>query len=107
MISRLSRDSCLCRFSSLHLVSGFHQLVDQGGGGGEAHRHPPLAGGETECDMGLVGPAVPDGDDVLSSVDVLAPGQLDDQVLVHRRDGQEANRELVEGSLMALLRQLG
>ena len=57
--------------------------------------------------MGLVGPAVPDGDDVLSSVDVLAPGQLDDQVLVHRRDGQEANRELVEGGLKALLRQLG
>ena len=55
---------------------------------------------------GLVGPAVPDGDGVLSSVDVLAPGQLDDQVLVHRRDGQEANRELVEGGQMVLLRQI-
>ena len=46
-----------------------------------------------------------DGDDVLSSVDVLAPGQLDDQVPVHRRDGQEANRELVESGQMILLRQ--
>ena len=37
---------------------------------------------------------------------VLASGQLDDQLLVHRRDGQEANRELVEGGQMVLLRQL-
>ena len=89
-------------------VSCLDQLVDQRGGRGEADRQTPLAGGETEteCDMGLVGPAVPDGDDVLSSVDVLAPGQLDDQVLVHRRDGQEANRELVEGGQMVLLRQI-
>ena len=81
--------------------------MDQRGGRGETDRQTPLDGGETEteCDMGLVGPAVPDGDDVLSSVDVLAPGQLDDQVLVHRRDGQEANRELVESGQMILLRQ--
>ena len=27
------------------LVPGLHHFVDQGGGRGEAHRHPPLAGG--------------------------------------------------------------
>ena len=30
------------------LIPGFHQLVDQGGGGGEAHRQSPLAGGEAQ-----------------------------------------------------------
>ena len=39
--------------------------------------------------MGLAGAAVADGDDVLTPVDVLAARQLHDQVLVHRRHGQE------------------
>ena len=36
-----------------------------------------------------VADGVPDGNDVLSSVDLLAPCQLHDQVLVHRRDGHK------------------
>ena len=39
--------------------------------------------------MGLAGTAVAYGDDVLSPVYVLAACQLHDQVLVHRRHGQE------------------
>ena len=39
--------------------------------------------------MGLASTAVADGDDVLTPVDVLAARQLHDQVLVHRRHGQE------------------
>ena len=39
--------------------------------------------------MGLAGAAVADGDDVLSALDVFAAGQLHDQWLVQRRDGQE------------------
>ena len=39
--------------------------------------------------MGLAGAAVADGDDVLSALDVFAAGQLHDQGLVQRRDGQE------------------
>ena len=31
------------------LVPGLHQLVDQGGCGGEAHRHSPLAGGQAKA----------------------------------------------------------
>ena len=45
-------------------VSGLHQLVHQGGGG-ETHRHPALAGGQSQPqgDVGLAGAAVADGDD--------------------------------------------
>ena len=39
--------------------------------------------------MGLAGAAVADGDDVFTSLDVLALGQLRDQWLVHRGDGGE------------------
>ena len=39
--------------------------------------------------MGLAGAAVADGDDVLAALDVFAAGQLHDQWLVQRRDGQE------------------
>ena len=73
------------------LVPGLDQLVDQRGGGGEADRQPPLAGGESQAEghMGLAGPTVADSDDVLTPVYVLAACQLHDQVLVHRRHGQE------------------
>ena len=52
------------------LVSGLHQLVNQGGGRGEAHREPLLAGCQTkaESDMGLAGAAVAERDDVLAAV---------------------------------------
>ena len=64
MISRLSRDNCLCRFSSL--LSSLAYINSQGGGGGEAHRHAPLAGGQAQPqgDVGLAGATVADGDKV-------------------------------------------
>ena len=48
------------------LVPGFHQFVDQCGGGGETHRQATLAGSQsqTQGDVGLAGAAVADGDDV-------------------------------------------
>ena len=73
------------------LIPGLHQLVDQGGGGGEAHGHSPLAGGQAQPqgDVGLAGAAVADGDDVLPALDVFAAGQLHHQVFVHRGDGRK------------------
>ena len=73
------------------VVPGLHEFVDQGRGGGETHRHSPLAGSQAQSqgDVGLAGAAVADGDDVLSALDVFAAGQLHDQWLVQRRDGQE------------------
>ena len=72
-------------------VPGFHELVDQGRGGGETHRQPPLAGGQAQSqgNVGLAGAAVAHGDDVFMMLDVLAPGQLHDQWMVHRGDGGE------------------
>ena len=63
--------------------------MDQGGGRGEAHRHPSLAGGQAQPQghVGLAGAAVADGDDILPALDVFAPGQFHHQGLVHRGDG--------------------
>ena len=90
MISRFRRESCFCKFSS-RLVPGFHHFVDQGSGGSEAHRHPPLTGGQshTEGYVGLTGAAVAGGDDVLTAPDVFTAGQFCCQDLVHRGDGQK------------------
>ena len=65
--------------------------MTRGGRSGEAHRQAPLTGGQAQAqgDVGLAGAAVADGDDVLTPLDVLAPGQLRDQWLVHRGDGGE------------------
>ena len=65
--------------------------MDQTCGGGEAHGHPTLAGGQaqTEGDVGLTGAAVAHGDDVFTALDVFAAGQLHHQGLVHRGYGQE------------------
>ena len=59
------------------LVPGLHQLVDQGGGGGEVHGHPALGGDQAQSqgDVGLAGAAVADGDDILPALDVFAAGQ--------------------------------
>ena len=72
-------------------VPGLHQLVDQGGGGGESHGHPALAGGQAQSqgDVGLAGAAVADGDDILPALYVFATCQLHHQRLVHRRDGRK------------------
>ena len=73
------------------LVPSFHHLVHQGGGGGETHGHPSLAGGQTQSQghVGLAGAAVADGDDVFTALDVFAAGQLHHQGLVQRWDGRE------------------
>ena len=73
------------------LVSGLHQLVNQGGGRGEAHREPLLAGCQTkaESDMGLAGAAVAERDDVLAALGIFTARQLHDQHLVERWDGLE------------------
>ena len=94
MISRPRRDRFRWKFEQPSLVPGLHQLVDQGGGGGEAHRHTPLAGGQsqTQGDVGLAGAAVANGDDILPPLDVFAPRQLHDQGFVHRGDGWEVER---------------
>ena len=65
--------------------------MHQGGGGGETHGHPALAGGQTQSQghVGLAGAAVADGDDVFTALDVFAAGQLHHQGLVQRWDGRE------------------
>ena len=65
-------------------IPGLHQLVDQGGGG-ESHRHSPLAGGQAQSqgDVGLAGAAGADGDDVLPPLDAFAADQFHHQGLVH------------------------
>ena len=72
-------------------IVGLHELVDQGGCGGEAHRDPSLTGCQSQPQghVGLAGAAVAHGDDVLTLVYVLATGQLHDQLFVQRGDGQE------------------
>ena len=59
-------------------IPGLHQLVDQGGGRGEAHGHPALAGGQgqSQGDVGLAGAAVADGDDILPALYVFATCQF-------------------------------
>ena len=73
------------------IVSGLHELVDQGRGGGEAYGHSLLAGGQaqTQGHVGLAGATVADGDDILPMLDVFTPGQFHDQLFVHRGYGQE------------------
>ena len=77
MISRFSRASCLCKFSRRLFVPGFHQLVDQAGGGGEAYRHSPVADGQgqSQRDVGLA--AVVDGDNTVPVLELFTAGQLD------------------------------
>ena len=72
-------------------VPGLHNLMHQAGGGGEAHRHPALAGGQSQPQgqVGLAGAAVADGDDVLPALDVFTACQLHHQRLVQRRYGRE------------------
>ena len=73
------------------LIAGFHHLVNQGGGGGEANRQALLARcqPESEGDMGLAGAARAKSDDVLAPVDPFTPGQFQNLHLVERRDRLE------------------
>ena len=91
MIRSWRRASCRCRLSSRRSSLASMSSLTRAGGGGEAHRQATLAGGQSQAqgDVGLAGAAVADGDDVFMMLDVLAPGQLRDQWLVHRGDGGE------------------
>ena len=91
MISNLSRDSCRCKFSRRLSFPGLHQLVDQAGGGGEAHGHATLAGGQSQPQghAGLAGAAVADGDDVLPALDIFTACQFHHQGFVKRGDDRE------------------
>ena len=73
------------------LILGFHQLVDEAGGGREGDREAALAGrqAESQGDVGPAGTAVAERDDVLPRHDVFTAGQFEDQWLVQRRDGGE------------------
>ena len=73
------------------LVAGFHQLVHERGGRGEAGREAPLAGGQSEPqgDMGLARAGRAEGNDVLAPLDPLAARQLQHLRLVQRGDGLE------------------
>ena len=91
MISRLSRDSCLCRFSrrlsSLASINSWTRAA--------AVVKPtdiPLwqaAQAQPKGHVGLAGAAVADGDHVFTALDVFTPGQFHHQGLVHRWDGRE------------------
>jgi len=48
-----------------------------------------LGQAQAQCDMGLAGAAVADGDGVFTALDIFAPGQLHDQRLVYRGNGGE------------------
>jgi hypothetical protein len=65
------------------LILGFHQLVDETGGGREGDREAALAGrqAESQGDVGLAGTAVAERDDVLPRHDVFTSGQFEDSGL--------------------------
>src|SRR5260370_827435 len=67
------------------------QLVDQGGGSGEADRETLLACGQTESEgyVSLAGAAVADCDDVLAAGDAHRASQFQHQGFVERREGGE------------------
>ena len=72
-------------------IPGLHQFMNQGSGREEADGEPLLAGRqtETEGDMGLASSAVAERDDILTTLDVFASRQLQNQHLVERGDGLE------------------
>jgi hypothetical protein len=55
------------------LVTGFNQFVDEGGGGAEADRKAPLAGGQTQAqrDGGFAGAGIAEGDHVLAALQII------------------------------------
>ncbi len=73
------------------LVAGFHELVDEGGGGREGDGEALLAGGQPESQrhMRLSGARVAKCDDVLPAQDKLAAGKFQHQHLVEAGDRRE------------------
>ena len=68
------------------LVARLDQFMDNGGSGGEAGLDAMLTGSQADPDgeMGLTDPAGAQRDDVLSPLDELGAGQIEDQLLVER-----------------------
>ena len=75
----------------LAFVTRLDQLMDQGGGGGEADAVALLAGGEPkrQRDVRFARPAVAEQQHVLSAGEELAPRQFQQHSLVERRHGEE------------------
>ena len=84
-------------------IPGLHQFMNQGSGREEADGEPLLAGRqtETEGDMGLAGSAVAERDDILTTLDVFASRQLQNQHLVERCDGLEVEADPLPGRACA------
>ena len=59
MISSLRAGQQPLEVEQASLVPGLHKFVDQGGGGGEAHRRAPLAGGQAQPKATWVLPVPP------------------------------------------------
>src|SRR5260370_39188992 len=70
-------------------IARFVQLVDQGGGSGEADRETLLACGQTESEghVSLAGAAVADCDDVLAAGARRPPRPIPNQGLVYSTGG--------------------
>ena len=109
MISRAEAGHLPLEVEQASLVPGLHQFVDQGGGGGEAHRHPPLTGGQAQPqgDMGLAGAAVADSDDILPALDVFAAGSSATRTLFTEGMARKSkvSRLLTAGNRAALIRR--
>ena len=77
--------------------------MNQGSGREEADGEPLLAGRqtETEGDMGLAGSAVAERDDILTTLDVFASRQLQNQHLVERCEGLEVEADPLPGRACA------
>ena len=73
------------------LVARLDHLMDELGGGGEAHGEALLAGGEAEGqgDVRLADARGPKQDRVLATIDIVAAGEVQHQHLVQARDGLE------------------
>ena len=54
MMSSSRLASCFLDAQQAAFVAGFHQLVDQRGGGGEASRHAFLAGCQTQAEGEMI-----------------------------------------------------
>ena len=78
------------------LVTGFNQLMDEGGGGGEADRKALLAGGQTQAqrNVGFAGAGIAEGDHVLAALQIFASSELQHERLV--KAGQSGEVVAVE-----------
>ena len=90
----MSNFTCLqitLQLQQASFVARFHQLMHEGGRGGEGDAEPLLAGGKTESqgDMRLAGAGIAERDDVLAAQDELASSELEHQHLVEAGNGGE------------------